>query len=131
MSDNQTPKKSKSKLLIIVLIVVLIASGGVGYFLYEKGQQDMQDKLKLEQFQKEMNEKNRKRMAELKEIIAQRKSDLQIASEKLSSISEFQFLRTADEKRQQLAEQNKLIDALKEDISRLQNELNSLQQVTY
>ena len=64
-------------------------------------------------------------------IIAHKKAELQMASNKLTSINGYQFLRTADEKQQQLANQNKIIDQIKEDLRKLQQELTSLQQVTY
>jgi flagellar basal body-associated protein FliL len=123
MEAEQKHKKSSRK-LIIIIIIVLIVAGGVGYFIYEKGQQDMRERIRTEQLRQEQ-------IKELKNYIPQKQAELQMAYNKLNEINGFQFLRTSTEKEQQLATQNKIINGLKDDLGKLQRQLNSLQNTAY
>lgn len=129
MSENQEAKKNSKGILVAIVVVIVVI--GVGVFLYQKGQSDMRSKVQMEQLREQMENERKQKIAEIKDAIPYKKAELQMAYDKLEDVNSFHLLRTSSEKMEQLAAQNRVIDELKEELDRLEQELSILQSQTY
>ena len=126
------PKKSKKKLFILLIILVVLAGGGIfGSYMYQEGQEDLQKNILNKELMEKAAQEQKQRVEYLKDAIAHTNADLQLATKKLDQINDFVFLRSESKKEEQLAEQNRLIADLNEQLGKLQNELNSYQSNGY
>lgn len=126
MAKGEEVKINKTLLIGIILSLIVIVSI-VGFKIYDDGQRNMLNKVKQEQAIKELEEQHKERIIELKNIIPQKQAKIQIAYNELKEIKSFQLLRSSEEKEQQLAAQNKKINAMSDEINKLQQELSGLE----
>ena len=113
-TNTEPEKKSSFRFTIILLIVLAIAFSGS--YLYYKGENDAKEKVRIEQ-----------RITYIRDLVPHKQAELQMAYSKLDHINGFQFLRTPQEKEQQLAQQNKIINEISENLNTLKNELAVLE----
>jgi LPXTG-motif cell wall-anchored protein len=78
MSNNSVTKTS-SHTAWIILAILLFAGGG--FYLYKKGKEDAENKVRIEQ-----------RITYLKEQLPHKQAELQLAANELGRINGFQFL---------------------------------------
>ncbi len=113
------------------ILLLTICLSLLGYWLYEKGQADMREKVYNEQMRIEKEKQRAIQIEKLKEYIPRIQARLQIEFNKLNEINEFHFLRTAKEKEDQLVSQNKIINDLKRELNRSESELLNLESTSY
>ena len=120
----------KVKYFLITLLVLICAFIG-GTMVYQKGQEDNQRRVWQEQDRQRRDEQRQQRVNALKKAIPHKQAEIQMAYNELSSINQFQFLRTPSEKEEQLAAQNKILNDLKQQLSEMDRELQNLESQNY
>ncbi len=140
---NQS-KKGKST-LIIIAVALLLGIGGLVFLNQQSKQAEIERQLEDQRIKIQEQEKieaDRRAALEKKkreEEAAQRKAELEslkyeldqavtnlrAARIRLNEIQQFQFLRTAQEKQQQVQEQLEVIRSWENEVDRLQNEVNN------
>ena len=123
--DNNTKTAKNNRATIFIIVIVLI--GIVGVIAYQNGQENARKQMERIQ----AIENNRKRAVELKNIIPQKEAKLQMEINNYNDINSFHFLRSSAEKEQQLAAQNRIVDSLRDQLSKLRNELSTLGAINY
>lgn len=125
---QSNPIYMKNRSLLILSISILFASCGPSAEEVAQQQRQHDDSVAAVTAQRvEQKNKLESKLKEFKEELVKNKAALEAAKDKMNQIKDFHFLRTSDEREQQVRQQSEYISKLEENVNILTQNISTVE----